>query len=213
MTIEMQWLSLNEFKEDTEWWKIYHTSFPAKERDSKKQLLAGLEKNLIKIGRYQKENVTVAIAVLVPMHALPIVFLNYFAVAKIHRGRLLGTALLNSLFSSASHFVSEYSPHFLALVWEVENPKLTQSANKKARQERRIEFYKRIGGELFPHLFIQPAIDGKHTVAMRLMYMAATELNPHLENQIFKTIYFEKYHVINDIPKSILLDLFKQCFI
>jgi hypothetical protein len=206
-----QWLNHHELQLDSTWWHIYETSFPNAEREPHDLIFAACEKNIIKTGRYVENNETVAISVIQPMHSLPFAFMNYFAIANLHRNRALGSRLFSQLTNAGENFVKEYSENYLGLIWEVENPDTEMNQTEKILKQRRVQFYKRRGALSFKKKFFQPPIGGYHALPMRLMYFATNPIDYFLENEITKAVYFEKYHAVNHIKMEILLELLLQC--
>ena len=208
-----EWLKPEDFSEDSAWWSIYQQSFPPKELDDKNQLLDALQHRIVKIGCHRRQDETLAIAVVYPLQAIPCAFLHYFAVAKNFRCQGLGGKLFKGLVHSVPAILSSQNNSHFGLVFEVEDPAAATSLDAKTICEQRIQFYKRHGAHLFKHSFIQPAINGTHTVMMRLMYCAPqSNANIHAsEKSIAEAIYIEKYQRVNAIPKEIISSLLRQC--
>ncbi|HEX2548719.1 MAG TPA: hypothetical protein VHM20_02755 [Gammaproteobacteria bacterium] len=205
------WLTRQELQNDTSWWKIYENSFPPSERESQELLYQALEKNIIKIGCYAENNETIGISVIQPMHSLPFALMNYFAISNSHRNRSLGSLLFSQLTIASENFVKEYSQNYLGLFWEVENPDAESNLSEKLLKQRRVQFYKRRGAEVFKKIFFQPPIAGFSALPMRLMYYATKPVDLQLEIEITKAVYFEKYHAVNRIQIEILSELLTQC--
>ncbi len=144
------------------------------------------------------------------MRALPFIYLSHIAVAKAMRSKGLGNQLLNLLIERARTIST--SPSYFAMVWEVEDPKHALNANDKTLRERRISFYQKAGAKFLPGQFIQPPVDGIHSIPMRLMY-CPLNLDRDIysqEKEIMHAIYFEKYHVVNKITTDIIQNLWQQ---
>lgn len=208
-----QWLSQKDLHDDILWWKIYENSFPSSEREPQELLYQALEKNIIKVGCYAENNETIAICVIQPMRSLPFALMNYFAISNSHRNRSLGSHLFSHLTIASENFVKEYSQNYLGLFWEVENPDVELNQSEKLLKQRRMQFYRRRGAEVFKKIFFQPPIAGYSALPMRLMYYAKNPINLALEIEITKAVYFEKYHAVNQIQKEILSELLTQCAI
>lgn len=206
-TQEWQLLSGETLAADLNWWEIYVNSFPPAEQDSKQQLLAAVEKGIAAAVACRRQDRTVAIAVFYPLQtqAWSFIFLNYFAVAQELRGQGLGQQLFNGLLQQKQA---------AAVVWEVERPDDAKDAAEKKLRERRIKFYRKAGAEWLNCEFIQPPIDGLHRIPMRLMYYRLNEqVNwDECAESIVHTIYFKKYHPVNQISPTILQELLAHIF-
>jgi hypothetical protein len=215
MICELNWKFLNfqELSLDTAWWQIYEDSFPLSERDSKDNILKAVEKKLAIVGSYQLKNHTVAIVVFYCLQTsiLSFVFLNYIAIGHSGRNRGLGGKLFSSLLLHIEK-MNELGTHkYQAVVWEIEDPDMAVNNAEKQFRERRLNFYRRLGGKYFKHIFMQPPIDGSTILSMRLMYYSPDQIDiPDFESVMIEAIYFQKYHVVNGVDKKILNDLLKQ---
>ena len=206
---QFEWLTPAELQNNRSWWDIYHDSFPASEQDAEGELLSALESGVAQIGCYKIDGDIAAIAVTYPMKSPEFLFLHYFAVAKQFRNHGLGGRLFELLAEDAA----KNDKHF-GLIWEVEDPELAGTPEDKAMQTRRIGFYKRHGGHVLQNKFIQPPVDGKTFVPMRLMCHTLAlqqDINFH-EKEIAQAIYFDKYQAVNKLETKLLLDLLNQCY-
>lgn len=197
-------MTKNDLKNDIAWWHIYFHSFPAKERDKKNQIIWALEMNLAKIGcYYSKQHLTQGIVVLYHMQQYPFVFLNYFALEPALRGKGIGSAWMKHIIKKAEE---KYPKDYLGLVLEVEDPAFSKNSTEYELKYKRLQFYERLGGNYFNAHYIQPPIDGKNSLPMHLMYFSNKHHSDmHLyEKKIIETIYFEKYHVVNQIDRTLL---------
>jgi GNAT superfamily N-acetyltransferase len=203
------WLDQDSFVANKAWWGIYEEAFPVAERDSKEQLLIALSENIALIGSYKIQQEIVAIAVIYRTGSPSFGFLHYFAVAPSWRNKKLGSHLFPLLVREAENFVVKHHRHSLGLIWEIEDPEHATDSDEQSLQRRRIHFYEKLGGKLFPGKFIQPGINGFAPVPMQLMHFSSYENLP--EEKIAKAIYLEKYGVINAIDQDHLLELLFLC--
>ncbi|MDR3477233.1 MAG: GNAT family N-acetyltransferase [Gammaproteobacteria bacterium] len=203
------WLHHSSFIQNTDWWNIYEEAFPVKERDSKEQLLLALKQNIALIGSYKIQREMVAIAVIYRAQSPSFGFLHYFAVAPNWRNKKLGSYLFHLLVKEAEKFVIKNHTHSLGLIWEIEDPEHATDPKDQSLQHRRIHFYQKLGGKLFPGKFIQPGINGFEPVPMQLMHFSTYENLP--EEKIARAIYLEKYGVVNAIAEDHLLALLARC--
>ena len=206
-----EWLSPDQLLADDRWWDIYHSSFSRFELDPKESLVFALNKHILKIGRYQQDNHTVAISVIQPMQRLPFTLLNYFAIAKPNRGNSLGSQLFLSLIQAGDYFFKSNREEYLGLIWEVENPDAEADISQQLIKQRRMQFYHKHGAHCFQHPFIQPPLVDQQVVMMNLMYHSDRIIDYPLEKEIIETIYFEKYQTINHIEVPILMKLLAEC--
>ena len=146
------WLTLKQLQKDALWWTIYFNSFPATELDSQNQILMARKNNFAHTGCVILDCTTIAIVVLYPMKDLPFAFLNYIAIDKKIRGQGIGQWLMMQVILAAERLVRSYHSHYLGLIWELEDPDQTHDRTQKQIQQRRIEFYTRLGARLLPDL-------------------------------------------------------------
>ncbi len=215
MICEPNWKFLNpqELNSDIAWWQIYGDSFPLSERDSKESILKAVEKKLAIVGSCQLQNHTVAIVVFYFLHTsdLSFVFLNYIAIGRSGRNQGLGSKLFQNFFLHIEKINASKTHKYQVIVWEVEDPATAVNQAEEQLRERRLNFYLRLGGKYFQHIFIQPPIDGSTILPMRLMYYLLDQIDiPDFESAIIEAIYSQKYHVVNGIEKEILNNLLKQ---
>lgn len=206
---EFEWLTTSELQNNRGWWDIYHDSFPVSEQDCESELLNALDSGIAKIGCYKINGQIAAIAVTYPIKNPAFLFLHYFAVAKEFRNHGLGGRLFEVLAKNAAK-----NGHQFGLIWEVEDSDFAETDEEKQLQARRIGFYKRHGGHMLHNRFIQPPIDGKTYVPMRLMcHQSALKHHIHQHEQsIAQAIYFEKYQAVNGLDTELLMDLLTQCY-
>ncbi|OGT45736.1 MAG: hypothetical protein A3E83_04700 [Gammaproteobacteria bacterium RIFCSPHIGHO2_12_FULL_41_20] len=216
------WVSLHEWEKDSHWWSIYVKSFPERERDTKNQLTRALKNQWASVGRFRCAGQTIAIAVVYPLKTLPITFLHYFAVAPLLRGQNLGSTLLRSLIVDAHEFNYQHHRESMGLVFEVEDPHYATNEHDRTVRNQRIQFYEKNKAQLLKNTFIQPPINAREekitekngSLHMRLMYASLQEemLLFKQEEALARAIYFEKYHVVNDIPAEMLTDFLSSFF-
>jgi GNAT superfamily N-acetyltransferase len=206
---QFDWLSPEELANAHDWWDIYIQSFPPHERDTKQQISLALQKNIAQVGCYRINHAIAAIVVLYRMHSPAFAFLHYFAVAKAWRNQSLGSKLFPLIMEEADKFVLKNNQQTLGLFWEVEDPEAAENDMDRHMQNKRISFYKKLGGKLFKTKFIQPPINNHDIVHLRLM--SNTIEKSVVEKEIAKAIYFQKYQTINGAETKALTGLLNQC--
>jgi len=83
----------------------------------------------------------------------------------------------------------------------------------RATRRGRLRFFEKLGGHLLDVPYVQPPVDGRTLVPMRLMFRTASGLsriNVAEANALTRAIYLEKYHAINQIPLATLEGLLVQ---
>lgn len=156
----------------------------------------------------------IAIAATTLLRDPPAVFVNYLAVAPARRGFGVGSRLLDFAWGSGVERLATSGRPQAALIWEVEIPELADQPQERMRRERRIGFYRRLGGEVIELDYRQPPLQpGTEPIAMHLMYRAADSgAAPDRAGRmaLAEAIYREKYGAINQIAPEILTKLLRK---
>ena len=119
----------------------------------------------------------------------------------------------NSRGSSAPQSSQAKNLDPTGLIWEIEDPDAAVDELERAERQKRVRFFRCLGGELLARRYMQPPVDGVAPVPMRLMYRPAP--GSHLPTEpaveaLVRAIYFEKYGDLNGIPVSVLSDLLRS---
>jgi GNAT superfamily N-acetyltransferase len=194
---------------DGAFWALYDEAFPAEEREPRGVILKSVGMGTGVAARARSPSGTVGLVTTHLLRQPPGVFLVYIATHPQLRGRGLGAELFQYAWAvSVAHGEAKgWRPTTYA--WEVDDPATGETSEEVRRRQRRIGFFRRLGGEVLPGPYLQPPVNGAEPVRMRLM--ARTEPGttmPPLADLV-RAIYFEKYGVVNGISKDILDDLFE----
>ena len=203
-------LTAAELLSDRSWWEIYDDAFPASEREPPNVIVKSLEMGAGQAFAARFNDKTIAIATTHLLKDPPVVFLIYLATMKGLRGRGCGGELLEYTRKTGYQELSKQGLQSTGFVAEVDAPDESDNIDERHLRERRIAFFARHGAELLPRAYTQPAVDGTHTVPMRLVFRPAKGLdNPDSDftDALVRAIYFEKYHAANGIAKESLISL------
>jgi hypothetical protein len=206
-TVLCESLTAGDLDRDRDWWAIYETAFPAREREPRAVILDSLHRRLGIAVRARRGDATVGVATAHVLKAPPAIFLVYLAMAKHARGAGGGRALFECTWQLGAARLNEEGSRAIGMIWEVDDPVEVQDEVERSVRDRRIAFFKRLGGDLLPRDYMQPPVDGVAAVPMRLMYRPApggqSVGNPPIE-ALVRAIYFEKYGAVNHIPADAL---------
>src|SRR4029077_7336843 len=89
-------------------------------------------------------------------------------------------------------------------VWEVDDPETAKTPEEAHRRERRIGFFRRLGGSVLSERYLQPPVNGVEAVPMLLMVKAVPGADTTPPADLIRTIYYEKYGAANGISKETL---------
>jgi hypothetical protein len=198
---------------DGPWWEIYNEAFPPNEREPSQVIVSTLETGMGQAFAARSNGETIAIATTHLLKNPPAVFLVYLATKKGLRGRGCGGELLEQAWKSGCQTLSERGLPVTGLVAEVDAPDECDDTEEKHVRERRIAFFARHGAELLSREYTQPAVDGRTTVPMRLVFRPAQDFevsDSTFTDALVRAIYLEKYHAANGIAKESLTSLLGQ---
>jgi len=204
-------MTAEELRVDETWWRIYEDSFPASEREPPEVILESVLRGVGMAFRARRQGVTSGLATTHLLKDPAAVFLVYLAVARGERNRGTGGELLQAAWESGAVRLRAHGLQPLGLVWEVDPPQ-PAAGDADARQGR-IAFFRGHGGQLLERSYLQPPVDRKAAVPMRLMFRSAEgQGTPTAETveALVRAIYFDKYGAINEIDRSILEDLLSR---
>jgi GNAT superfamily N-acetyltransferase len=203
-------LTASDLLSDRSWWEIYDDAFPANEREPPNVIVKSLEMGAGQAFAARVNDETIAIATTHLLKDPPAVFLIYLATMKGLRGRGCGGELLEYAWKTGRQTLFAQGLQATGFVAEVDAPNESDNIDERRVRERRIAFFARHGAELSPRAYTQPAVDGTHTVPMRLVFRPAEEPdNPDslFTDALVRAIYFEKYHAANGIARESLVSL------
>jgi GNAT superfamily N-acetyltransferase len=206
--VELESLTVEMLGADAEWWAIYDGSFPPAEREPREAIVRSLSTKVGAAARARAAGRTVGLATVHLLRQHPCVFLVYLAVAPQCRRTGIGGPLLEYAWSRGREDLRGGGcADARGLVWEVDRPAGVPPGDERTRREKRIAFFQRLGGQVLPHPYTQPPVDGVTAVPMHLMYrpVAGGSL-PDADGvrELVSAIYFEKYAAINGIATGVL---------
>jgi hypothetical protein len=213
MSILIEELRAPELASDETWWAIYEHSFPSREREPREVILRSVERHVGVALRARRAATTIGLATAHLLETTPAVFLVYVATAQQSRGAGGGRALVEELWRLGAARLRANDLDPLGLIWEIEDPDAAADEAERAERQRRIRFFRALGGEMLSRPYIQPPIDGVAPVAMRLMFRPApgSQLpNEPVVEALVRAMYFEKYGDLNGIPVGVLADLLRS---
>ena len=202
---DLECLTADQLPDDAEWWWIYQTSFPAKEREPAEAILRSVRNSVGIAFRVRRDGQTIGIATTHLLLSPAAVFLVYLAVETRQRGRGDGTALFEFAWTESARRLGAVGSEPLGMIWEVDE--------NDADCHRRMRFFERQGGTAIPRPYRQPPVNGPDPVSMRLMFRRARGAPPPddtLTEALVRAIYFEKYGAVNRIPAPLLERLIDQ---
>ena len=202
-----------ELSRDEVWWAIYAQAFPSREREPREVIIRSLERGVGIALRARRAATTVGLATAHLLKTVPAVFLVYVATAPDARGAGGGRALVEHAWQLGAAELQAKNLDPTGLIWEIEDPDAAVGELERAERQKRVRFFRRLGGELLARSYMQPPVDGVAPVPMRLMYRPAP--GSHLPTEpavdaLVRAIYFEKYGDLNGIPVSVLSDLLRS---
>lgn len=193
---------------DTEFWEIYATSFSGVETEPPEAIYRSLRLGSGLAFRARRADHTVAMATCQILTGFRCLFLVYIAVRSDMRGNRVG----GNLFEFIVQAGVENIPGLLGVVWEVDPIEDSAVPDEIERRTRRIRFFEQHKGRGIDRRYVQPAVDGKTTVPMQLLFRSTqdggtpNELDSRVDDLI-QAIYLEKYAAINGIAREHLNDL------
>jgi GNAT superfamily N-acetyltransferase len=212
-SVSFEYPPADELARDDAWWAIYDESFPASEREPRAVILGSVRQGVGVAARARRGQTVAGLATVHLLRRPAAVFLVYLAVAPALRGRGLGGPLLEDVYRVAADRLARAGAPLAGLVWEVDAPALAATADERQRRERRIEFFRRLGGALLPRPYAQPPLQGTEPVPMRLMYRPAAGAgwpDGAAADALVRAMYFEKYGAANGISAEILERLYGE---
>lgn len=163
-------------KAHSSWWKIYEDSFPEEERADPKNIIKYHPEGAGVALRVRKGDETIGIAYFFLLEDTPVSYLTYLAVKKDWRGKSLGTQLFDCAKKETVQRFAKKGVHSNGMVWEVEIPDAAKTAEDKQTRERRLDYYKKIGGTICSKdYFVPPLSKDGEKLNMYLMMLRAHE--------------------------------------
>ncbi|MBI5793797.1 GNAT family N-acetyltransferase [Candidatus Uhrbacteria bacterium] len=208
--IILQCETIEALREDKEWWAVYEGSFPPSERASKRREMEMAADRHVRILCARENGKTVGLATIQLLEHIPVVFLIALAVSPHERHHHIGSRLFEYGWSVGARELKKRGKKTRGYVWEVEKPELAGNEPQRKERETRLGFYNHLGAELLTYPYIMPPIDGIHTIPMYLMFRPAPGTkNPDKKefDALVRTIYREKYSMVNHIKNETMLSL------
>jgi len=197
-----------ELARDTEWWEIYHDSFPAGERESREVILLGVHHGVSLAIRAKSGDKTVGLANIHLLQEPASVFLSYIAVIPSMREHHIGAALFEHAWQIGRDALLRKTKSPIGYVWEVEDPALAANAEQKTQRDKRLHFYKKLGGVILTERYMLPPFS-ETAVATPMLLMFRPETGMPLPagkeiTALIDTIYYEKYAAVNGVATQLL---------
>ena len=198
--------SADDLANDTAFWQLYDSSFPANEREPRSVILESIRNGVGLAVRARVDACTIGFATAHLLREPPILFLVYLTVAPELRSRHIGAALFEEAWTKGTERYSELALGLAGMVWEVEIPERASGQRELQQRRRRIAFFVRLSAQVLPEPYLQPPVDGVASVPMHLMFRPAPGGSLPDNSALVRAIYFEKYHEANRIPRTVLED-------
>lgn len=205
--IEIECVSAEKLRLDSEWWRIYEATMPVSERESRAVIMDSLERGVGVALRARRAQTTVGMATIHLLKRPPAVFLVYLAVADGARRQGAGARLLEEAWEHGTKRLRTEGLQPVGMVWEVDSP---DGGERTRTSELRIAFFERHGGRVVDRRYLQPPVDGVAPVPMTLMFRAVEDGDdpgPATVEALVRAMYAEKYGAINGIDRSVLDEL------
>ncbi|MHA1585518.1 MAG: hypothetical protein ACTSVU_04600 [Promethearchaeota archaeon] len=205
---------------------IYKQSFPSHERASILEIQKRIhnKEEFLFTGNDGLQNANIiAFALFRPFKENRFILLDYFAVGELFRNQSKGSRFLLSILKD---YASILSKNYDFILIEVDHPNFGLDKAENKIRERRIKFYRRIGGKLLENIhYLLPSFDPTSrsyslAVEMQLMIVPLDHTKKPLQNLITKklmqnvirTLYFQLYHQKpdSDIVQTILSEVPNQ---
>ena len=193
--------------DDAAFWRLYAASFERAEREPADVILRSLEMGSGLVLRAVAEGQTVGLATAQVLDGPGVTFLVYLAVDLAWRSKRLGRALFDAADAAGRQRLEARRGVPAGIVWEIDDPAADVDAAERDVRLRRLAFFQNLGGQVLGVPYVQPPVDGRTLVGMRLMFRAAPGAHAPAgpaASALVRAIYFEKYHAINGIPTATL---------
>jgi GNAT superfamily N-acetyltransferase len=204
-----------ELRDDAGFWQLYATSFAGAEREAAEVILRSVEQGPGLTLRALADGRTVGLAAGHVLEEPAATFLVYLAVDPLWRSRHLGRALFDEADRSGGARLIERGRASSGIVWEIDDPSADVSPSERNVRQGRLRFFEKLGGRMLETPYVQPPVDGRTLVPMRLMFRPALGQDRPTGaaiEKLIRAIYFEKYHAINKIPSATLERLAARSF-
>lgn len=206
-TTAIERMSAQGLQNDTAWWHLYDSSFPATERDPRPVVLATAEPGVGFVLRASLDGQTIGLAVAHLLRAVASTFLVYLAVDRERRSKGVGRMLFEETVRTGAAELNARGSTPTGTVWEIDDPAISVDAAELEVRLRRRTFFESLGGRALALRYVQPPIDGRTEVPMQLMFRPNAEtaqVEPPETAALVRAIYFEKYQQMNGIPEDVL---------
>ncbi|WP_146153662.1 GNAT family N-acetyltransferase [Adhaeribacter arboris] len=194
---------------DTDWWDLYHQTFPQEEQEPPQAILDSLDQGVGLAFRVSNKEKTIGLATVHLLTNPSAVFLVYLAIDPAERRKQIGAHFFDYIYQTGAAKLKEMGYRSVGFVWEItasQNPN-TQEATALARK---INFFEQNGGTVLPYKYFQPPINGSAAVPMHVMFRPGDEgvtLEATNPAALIQAMYCEKYAAINYINPELLEEL------
>lgn len=196
-----------ELRDDAGFWELYGASFVAAEREPAEVILSSMEQGPGFALRARADGRTVGLATGHVLEETAATFLVYLAVDPAWRSRHLGRVLFDTADASGAARLVERGRATNGIAWEIDDPSAEASTSEWKVRQGRLRFFEKLGGRMLETPYVQPPVDGRTLVPMRLMFRPAVGQDLPTSatiEKLIRAIYIEKYHAINKVALSTL---------
>lgn len=170
--------------------RIYESSFPSNERQSKYIIKKRIKENLYRMFIGHLDDKVVFMSLLYPLKNTDFILLDYMVTDENFRNKGIGTTFIKDISE-------KITPNYL--IFEVENP---QYGENKEQREKRVKFYKRVGAKEMKNVrYILPPLSGNIPTEMILMILPSYD-EGKMEGQLIKKLLIQIYKELYNRDKE-----------
>lgn len=206
-------VNTDQLRQDSDLWQLYEQTFSAYSREPQEVIINSVAAGVGIVARARLDEKTIGLATTHLLHNPPNVFLVYLAVSKELQGGQIGTKLFQFIWQASEKKLIEEGLAPAGMVWEIESTMEEYPPEDMAQRQRRLAFYRRLGGEILTNNYCQPPLIGTKPVPLMLIYrptQANFQADTETIDTLIKAMYFEKYGRANGLSLNQLEELFND---